>query len=345
MRVRFYRILDALRRLIVALVWLLIMVLILVAIGEWSSGLPIPTTSTVRVEAGKPVNWAEVDKALAAAITDARKETEKYTLARMGAWQASLMSRVDEVFLPWFFGYWHQQICGLKSLYYTGMGWVMESPSATEKLTEALQESIAQKILRPEIAALELKNIAGGIANFYSQELEKRSTAVALSFQVPLLQWQEHIKELARISSQVNGNRSIPIPIKAAYAGSAVLAGAGVAALATRLIGGMAVTTSKPALLLTRRLTTKAVEAVAAKTGAKVASKAGGKFLGTIVGIAVLAWDLYDHVETVEENRPILRQNLQDYFQQLTDLIIYDPENGLFVGLSEMERQALSALK
>jgi hypothetical protein len=78
---------------------------------------------------------------------------------------------------------------------------------------------------------------------------------------------------------------------------------------------------------------------MAAKTGGKVAAKAGGKFFGTIVGVGVLAWDLWDHRETVREYRPLLRQTLREYLAEMKDVLLNDPEHGLMSTFDGFARQ------
>jgi hypothetical protein len=83
----------------------------------------------------------------------------------------------------------------------------------------------------------------------------------------------------------------------------------------------------------------KVASAMAAKTGGKVAAKVGGKFFGTIAGIGVLVWDIWDHKATERENRPLLRQSLQDYFTELKYILLEDPDFGIMATFHEFERQ------
>jgi hypothetical protein len=84
---------------------------------------------------------------------------------------------------------------------------------------------------------------------------------------------------------------------------------------------------------------------ISAKTGGKVAAKAGGKFLGATVGVGVLVWDVWDHNKTKKENRPILRQSIEDYFKELKDILLKDPEVSMMVTFNDLEKQIFDSLR
>jgi hypothetical protein len=83
----------------------------------------------------------------------------------------------------------------------------------------------------------------------------------------------------------------------------------------------------------------KVASKMAVKTGGKVAAKVGGKFFGTIAGLGVLVWDVWDHRTVERNNRPLLRQSLQDYFTELKSILLDDPEFGIMAAFHDFERQ------
>jgi uncharacterized membrane protein len=84
---------------------------------------------------------------------------------------------------------------------------------------------------------------------------------------------------------------------------------------------------------------------MAARTGTKVGVKAGGKFLGALIGIGVLAWDIWDHRHTERVERPILRENLVDYLAELQHALLYDPETGIMTMIDAVENTMVSPLR
>ena len=69
------------------------------------------------------------------------------------------------------------------------------------------------------------------------------------------------------------------------------------------------------------------------------------KFLGPIIAVGVIAWDLWDHHRTEEINRPILRQNLADYLTELQFSLLHEPETGLLSIIYQLETNIVSQLK
>jgi hypothetical protein len=89
----------------------------------------------------------------------------------------------------------------------------------------------------------------------------------------------------------------------------------------------------------------RAAATMATRTGAKVGVKAGGKFLGVIIGIGVLAWDIWDHQHTERVERPILRANLIEYLAELQHALLRDPETGIMTMIDAVEHTTVSALR
>jgi len=96
---------------------------------------------------------------------------------------------------------------------------------------------------------------------------------------------------------------------------------------------------------------------VAAKGGAKLAAegvakgttklgaKLLGKTLGSALGIGIIAWDLWDHHHTRATQLPILRQNIEQYLDQVKASILKDPTTGLISVIYDLEEQVLKASK
>jgi hypothetical protein len=73
--------------------------------------------------------------------------------------------------------------------------------------------------------------------------------------------------------------------------------------------------------------------------------KVGGKFLGAIIGIGILAWDLWDHQHTQQVERPMLRANLVDYLAELQHALLRDPESGIMTMIEVVENTMVSSLR
>lgn len=328
---------EALRRLVTNLIWLAIILVVLAAAGRWfMQQQQRRQPPTAQAPAGKvlppPIPWQEVDQAVAAALRESRAEAATFAAARLDLWTGALMTRVDSDFLDWYFSYWTQQLLGLKGLWQQGLHFFLEQqPGAAEKLTEQLQEEFAARVLRPQVAELELEHIVRDTALHYVEQLQGRLEQLPERYRIPRTDWERYLAGIAATTGATEANRETPLTLK-----TLTVSGAGGAAL---LAGNLKVLLGKLGPKVMAKSTGKAASQMAAKTGTKVAAKAGGKFLGTIVGVGVLAWDVWDHRATVRENRPILRQALRDYLHELQDILLNDPEAGLMTVFDDFSRQ------
>jgi hypothetical protein len=95
---------------------------------------------------------------------------------------------------------------------------------------------------------------------------------------------------------------------------------------------------SKIGAKISTKLAAKSAAKMAAKTGGKVAAKTGGKFLGTIIAVGIIIWDVWDHYATKKKAKPVLRQNIYDYLKEVKKSILYDPEYGIMTIIYQMEQ-------
>jgi len=76
---------------------------------------------------------------------------------------------------------------------------------------------------------------------------------------------------------------------------------------------------------------------MAAKTGSAVAAKLGAELLDPIVGVGIIIWDLWDYNHTVAVEKPILRDAIYDYLQQVKLSLLNNPENGIMSSINQVE--------
>jgi hypothetical protein len=284
------------------------------------------------------IPWHEVDKAVSAALKEARASAESYASSKLDTWIETLMVRVDEDFLTWYFSYWNQQVLGLKALWNEGLEFFFENqPSTAEKLTAEIQEEFAKRVLRPQIAELELERIVGDTAHHYASELQKHLKTVPATYNIPKAEWNRYLEGIAITAYNTDANRETPISLKAftaSSAGGAVFLAANMKALLGKFSSKIAMESGG-----------KAASKMAAKTGGKVAAKAGGKLLGPIVGIGIIVWDIWDHNATKAENKPILRKAIQDYLKEVKNILLHDSETGVMASINDLERQVLAKIR
>lgn len=337
----FTRHLTSTLRYVVRLLWLIIAVVVLAGVGRYlgitgiGSKEPEPI---LRKTVLQPVPWSEIDQSVATSITEARQEAEIFAGQKIDAWITELMQRVDADFLEWYFSYWTQQMLGLEGLWQYGVNsFFATQPTAAERLTEEIQEQFAKRVLRPRIAELVIERITRETADYYVAQLNKHLAAVPAGYRIPREDWHRYLEGIALTVYDAEGNRQTDISLKA---------------LTVTTLGGTVLLAGKTKFLVSKlsgrimaKSAGKAAAKIAAKTGSKVAAKSGGKFLGPIIGIGVLVWDVWDHNKTKKENRPILRQSIADYLTELKDILLHDGEAGMMAVFNDLERQVYTSLK
>lgn len=338
--------LEAIRKILTNGVWIAIVLVVLATLGWYlaQSRLVVgdrqdtePTNKVVK-PVRPPIPWAEVDQTLANALITSRQSARFYAEAELDLWIADLMDRVDNSFLDWYFDYWTQQSLGLIGLWQYGVHYVIEEqPTASEKLTEKVQEEFSQRVLRPQIAERVIERIVNETARRYVDTLQKEMADIPKTYSISRNEWHSHLENIAITTQNTEGNRQTPLTLK-----TLALSGAGGAVLLTAQIQTLI---GKITGKVLAKSTGKAASTMATKTGGKVAAKVGGKFLGTIVGFGVLAWDIWDHKTTTKENRPILRQSVFDYFKELKLILLDDPEFGIMATFSEFEQDFVGKKK
>jgi hypothetical protein len=292
-----------------------------------SSRPPPQSTTTVPLPS---TDWRGVDKAVVAALTAAHRAAEAAATAKLDTWNRCLMERVDSFFLPWYFGYWTQQTLGLKSAWFWAAHEVgMSQSTSPECITHEIQEQFARRVMRPEVAQLELERIANETLQVYINELGPRLSAIPDRYQIPQADWERYLSEIAVMTTRTDGNRQVSLTLKTLTASTAVgslLLAKTIApqleAAAARVSSGMA---------------GNAAGEFAARTGGKAAAKASGEMMGEIVGIVIIAWDLADHYRTKHTEMPVLRRNIADYLDQVKHRLLHDPQNGIITILDGME--------
>jgi len=315
------------------IVWLLLIIIVLAALGKmflFKDGVK-QQRGPIDVPVVEKIDWSKVNKSIEAVMVEARLETEKNAAAQLDLWIAENMERVDNDFLDWYFGYWTQQGLGLKALLAQVWHWVdSDSPSAAERVTLVVQEEFTNRVIRPQIAQLEMERIIKSIVSDYTGHLRQKLDRIPGEYKINPADWDRYITDVAVMVEHVEAGRSTPLTLKAlvgfgARGTIAVLSALG--PLITRIGSRMST-----------RFAARAAAKMAAKTGGKVAAKTGGKFLGTIIAVGIIIWDVWDHYSTKAKAKPVLRQNILDYLKEVKQAILHDPEFGIMTVIYQMEQ-------
>ncbi|MBR8831034.1 MAG: hypothetical protein N5P05_001977 [Chroococcopsis gigantea SAG 12.99] len=312
-------------RVVSTILWGLLILIILSSLGRYfvfantpssvSNSFGGSNSSIVTVGADKLS--VEIDAALLAAreaaLTTASDELDR--------WVNGLMLRVDsnqnDDFLDWYFGYWTQQKFGLNGALQAGKRVFNKNlPTAKEKIQEEVLQEFINRVLRPEIAKLELKNISKDISRIYTTELQRNFERIRIRYNIPKANWDEYLENVTVLVTNIEG-RQVPLQLKAftivSLGGGALLAKAAIVAIEK----------------VTAKVATKVVAKASASFLGKAGALVGGELLGPVVTVAIIAWDAVDIHNTEVNYRPILKENIQDYFDLMKKDILGDEENGI----------------
>ena len=321
-------------------IWLIVALILLAAAGHLACRrqTPRPPSQSQAPVPAPQTDWRGVDRSIVESLQAAHRVAEASANSKLNAWTQTLMRRVDADFLPFCFSYLNQQLFGIKAAFYWAAQQVGLSQSAAgERITWEIQQQFAQRVMRPQIAQLELERIAQETFQVYVNELNPKLAAIPKQYQIPEPEWDRYLDDIAVLATRVEGNRGVSLTLKtvaASTAGGGIILARAVAPeikmIGTRLAG---------------TLTSSAASELAVKTGGKMAAKVGGEAVGELIGIVIILWDVADHYRTKRTELPILRRNIADYLEQVKRSLLHDPEHGIITALDQMETTIVGSLR
>ncbi|MDJ0903379.1 MAG: hypothetical protein QNJ55_31725 [Xenococcus sp. MO_188.B8] len=284
----------------------------------------------------------EIDNAIASAIKDARKVSAQKASEDLERWISELMIRVDDDFLPWYFDYFHQKGRELNTVW-TGLSSAAlhridtNRPPAKQaiaaKLTQDFQLEFANRVLRPQIAQLELERIAQNTVNLYADRIVQNLGNVKASYQIPQGDWERYINDIAITVFGTEGNPTGKIQRDIVIGTTGFI-------LAKAMLPTIGKISSKVVVSLASKTGAK----MAAKTGTLVAGKLGVQLIDPIAAIGIIAWDVWDHHHTVNVEKPVLRKALYDYLEQVKFSLLDNHQNSIMSSIYQVEDQILESL-
>ena len=285
----------------------------------------------------------EIDNAIASAIKDARKVSAQKASEDLERWISELMIRVDDDFLPWYFDYFHQKGRELNTVW-TGLSSAAlhridtNRPTAKQaiaaKLTQDFQLEFANRVLRPQIAQLELERIAQNTVNLYADRIVQNLGSVKASYQIPQGDWERYINDIAITVFGTEGNPTGKIQRDIVIGTTGFI-------LAKAMLPTIGKISSKVVVSLASKTGAK----MAAKTGTLVAGKLGVQLIDPIAAVGIIAWDVWDHHHTVNVEKPVLRKALYDYLEQVKISLLDNHQNSIMSSIYQVENKILESIE
>lgn len=286
--------------------------------------------------------WSKVDESVIKALKDARKSTENYANQELEVWVNELMERVDSSFLDWYFGYFNQKKIEYTS-FFTGINanlqsWLNISSDQPEErvaevITEEFQTEFAKRVLRPQIAQLQLERITNETVRYYLNEVEDNIRQIPVKYQLPEGDWNRYLSDIAINLYDTEGEPS-SLSLKTLAGGGAYFA------LKPLIAPTLPIISSK----VVSKLAGKAGAKIATKTGGVIAGKIGGALLDVTVGVGIILWDVWDNKNTASLEKPIMRENLADYLQEVKNSLLDNPDTGIMSAVDKIQNKIVDSV-
>ncbi len=318
------------------IIWLV--VILIIGINLWGTFsvnqiksktvVPPQTVSVTITEQKRPEISTDVALALGQALVSSKESATQ----NLNQWKNDAMKRVDHPFLDWYYDYFTQWGINLKAIF------VKITSSSDEekasKLIESFQKEFAKQVLQPQVMQLQMERFTREAIDDYVSEVEQNLSSVQSKYNVPQPDWERFLEDLGTITYNT-GSEEQNLTLRTMSGGTAYLA-TGAMVKAVSVIGTKIATKaaikggSKAASAAATKIATKAATKIAAEgAGELTAGLVGLQLLNPIAGVGLLAWDIWDHYNTVKVERPILRENLEKYLNEVEDSLLNDRDTGI----------------
>ncbi|BDA75421.1 hypothetical protein CAL7716_095870 [Calothrix sp. PCC 7716] len=282
---------------------------------------------------------ADVAAALGKALVSARASASK----NLEQWDTEVMERVDHPFLDWYYNYFNQFGMGVKAI------WINISstpePDKAEKLIGDFQKEFAKQVFQPSLMQLQMERFTREAVETYVSQANQNLAGVQSQYEIPQPAWENFLEGLGNTTYNMGGKEQN-------ISGRALLGGTRYVT-ATAIMKGASVVAPKIAAKTVSKATSKVVTKIATKTATKAAAEGTGEMavgllglelLNPIAGLGVLAWDVWDHYHTVKVERPILRESLEKYLDEVKDSLLNDTENGILSSVNKFHDGIMDSL-
>ncbi len=263
--------------------------------------------------------------------------------ANLDQWEETVRDRMDTNFLDWYYNYFVQLKTGLSAI------WInLTSPSEEQKakrLIQGFQTEFTRRVLQPELMQLSMERFTREAIEVYVEEVSRGLSDIQGRYRVPQPTWDRFLTGLGTVTYSVGGQQQ-DLSLQTLERGGVYLAG--VTLVQTlKIVGFQKLGTkiaSKAASKTAANLATKTAGKVLAKGGGMTAGMVGLNLLDPIAAVGVLVWDIWDHYHTVQVERPVLQQNLEQYLSEMKDSLLNDQKNGLLSSIYSFHSSVLQQL-
>ncbi len=263
----------------------------------------------------------------------------------MDEWLWRVRQRTEEVFIPWYTGYWTQQWISIKVSWYK-LHSDEEEATPEERLVNYLQEQFYSQVLEPVSSFVDPHTVMEHATADYLRELKGAVTPLQASYNIPAELFRQHLEAIPAIEG--NG---VPLQGASLYevlqdADLSDVAGyESLLAQIAAVNGSITPTPSADRLqVVARRAIEKLLGTLTVRGGAAAASAIVGGFWGMLISTGSAVWGAveYNNDKPVMETQ--LRENLDAAMEVMWQDLVEDQDGGVTAVVHHMSTRIEDAL-
>lgn len=293
----------------------------------------------------QPGTLRAIDEQIYNASVYARHEAGACARVAMDEWMWRVRERTEEVFIPWYTGYWTQQWIGIKVTWYRLNNDGGES-GPEERLSSYLQEQFYTQVLEPVSSFVDPHVVMEHATISYLRELKDALDPLPARYRVPIAAFNQHLEAIPAIAGTEAPLRDASLYEVLQAADLSDVAGydALLAQIAT-VNGSVTPTPSADRLqVVARRAINKLLGTMTVRGGATAASTIVGGFWGMLISTGSAAWGAVEH----ENDKPVmeaqLRENLGAAMDVMWQDLVEDEHTGVTAMVYHMSTQIEAAV-
>jgi hypothetical protein len=305
------------------------------------------TSPKASYSSSDPINsstdWFQVNKHLIDAIRSAHDSTEEFAVAELNLWVDELMKKVDDRFMNWYFSYFNQktmefgvpfawmafQLDFLNLLKKENESNLNANQILQKRMIEDFESKFKELVLNPEEAQQFMMKLTERVGRNYASALGMKLATTQNAYQIPDRDWEIYLNNLATVIYGTGNSQSSLNPETFGKVPTDVLI------FTTAAVGG------KLALSFAGKVAAK----IAGKAAGAVVAKVSAQLIDPLLAVGLLVWDVWDYDKMVNESRPVLRQNILDYLNEVKWSILSSPENSIMAAIEDVEGKIITGLE
>jgi hypothetical protein len=263
----------------------------------------------------------------------------------MDEWLLRVRQRTEQVFIPWYTGYWTQQWIAIKVSWYQLNGGEGEA-EAEGRLAGYLQEQFYTQVLEPVSRFVDPDTVMEHVTASYLRELRGALDPLPASYHIPVAEFNQHLEAIPAIAGT-----GVPLQNASLYEvlQSADLSdSAAYAALLAKIAavnGSVTPMASADRLqIVARRSIDKLLGTLTVRGGATAASTIVGGFWGILISTGSAVWGAVEY----ENDKPFmeaqLRENLGVALDVMWQDLVEDEHTGVTAMVHHMSTQIEAAV-